>query len=313
MAEPQSPDHVFYFPANDPVLDLEDDPVLDIEGDPEEDPGKEEDMEVEEDIPPVAALHAGSPPISPPPLSESSSDSDFAALVTADGTFWVPPSGSTFKIGEPSSVSSAPPHLLGHKLRCLRQDTDALHDSVRTLVLGMETRRTEIITTRNKIDRVWRRMHAFDVDIAFLEQATARVEDELKITRRGAEEARPTESIDVLAVCEELLSTIRVVGPPDGCRTAALTKNEANRSYNAGGNVGGNVGELLEVRNALMELEGHCWRKCLVVWWISFTIGRALTWWNDNVHTLGIDAVNRIPWNELKDMMTDEYRSRTEI
>ncbi|GJZ73298.1 putative reverse transcriptase domain-containing protein [Tanacetum coccineum] len=317
MAEPQSPDHVFYFPANDPVLDLEDDPVLDIEGDPEEDPGKEEDMEVEEDIPPVAALHAGSPPISPPPLSESSSDSDFAALVTADGTFWVPPSGSTFKIGEPSSVSSAPPHLLGHKLRCLRQDTDALHDSVRTLVRGMETRRTEIITTRNKIDRVWRRMHAFDVDIAFLEQATARVEDELEITRRGAVEACPTESIDVLAVCEDaqpLESTIKqlIADRVTKAVAAALTQHEANRANNAGGNVGGNVGGNAGGGNArgagrnaggnargvienvggaggniALEVRGFfhiskCADEDRVKYDVCTLHGRALTWWNDN-------------------------------
>ncbi|GKC16595.1 putative reverse transcriptase domain-containing protein [Tanacetum coccineum] len=41
--------------------------------------------------------------------------------------------------------------------------------------------------------------------------------------------------------------------------------------------------------------------------------GRALTWWNGHVHTLGIDAANRIPWNELKNMMNDEYFPTTEI
>ncbi|GJW66751.1 putative reverse transcriptase domain-containing protein [Tanacetum coccineum] len=41
--------------------------------------------------------------------------------------------------------------------------------------------------------------------------------------------------------------------------------------------------------------------------------GRALTWWNSNVHSLGINVANRIPWNELKTMMTAEYCSRTEI
>ncbi|GKC58857.1 hypothetical protein Tco_1086455, partial [Tanacetum coccineum] len=50
-----------------------------------------------EDIPPIVASPLGSLPISPPPLSESSSNSDSAALVTADRTFWVPPPGSTFE------------------------------------------------------------------------------------------------------------------------------------------------------------------------------------------------------------------------
>ncbi|GKE89833.1 putative reverse transcriptase domain-containing protein, partial [Tanacetum coccineum] len=41
--------------------------------------------------------------------------------------------------------------------------------------------------------------------------------------------------------------------------------------------------------------------------------GRALTWWNGNVHTLGIVNANRIPWNEFKAMMTTEYCQYTEI
>ncbi|GKE47158.1 hypothetical protein Tco_1478416, partial [Tanacetum coccineum] len=132
MAEPQSPDHVFDFPADNSVLDLEDDLVLDVEEDPEEDPEEEQDMDIEEDISHVVAPHAGSPPISPLHISESSSDSDFADLVTTNSTFWVPPSGSTFKIGGPSSVSLPPPHLLGHEVRRLREDTETLYGSVKT-------------------------------------------------------------------------------------------------------------------------------------------------------------------------------------
>nr|GEX29462.1 putative reverse transcriptase domain-containing protein [Tanacetum cinerariifolium] len=41
--------------------------------------------------------------------------------------------------------------------------------------------------------------------------------------------------------------------------------------------------------------------------------GRALTWWNGNVHTLGLVNANRIPWVEFKSMMTTEYCPATEI
>nr|GEY79330.1 putative reverse transcriptase domain-containing protein [Tanacetum cinerariifolium] len=41
--------------------------------------------------------------------------------------------------------------------------------------------------------------------------------------------------------------------------------------------------------------------------------GRALTWWNGNVHTLGLVNANRIPWTEFKSMMTTEYCLATEI
>ncbi|GJR55210.1 putative reverse transcriptase domain-containing protein [Tanacetum coccineum] len=41
--------------------------------------------------------------------------------------------------------------------------------------------------------------------------------------------------------------------------------------------------------------------------------GRALTWWNGNVHTLGLVNANRIPWTEFKTTMTTEYCPATEI
>ncbi|GJT73291.1 putative reverse transcriptase domain-containing protein [Tanacetum coccineum] len=41
--------------------------------------------------------------------------------------------------------------------------------------------------------------------------------------------------------------------------------------------------------------------------------GRAVTWWNGNVHTLGLVNANHIPWTEFKTMMTTEYCPATEI
>ncbi|GJZ26918.1 putative reverse transcriptase domain-containing protein [Tanacetum coccineum] len=35
--------------------------------------------------------------------------------------------------------------------------------------------------------------------------------------------------------------------------------------------------------------------------------GRALTWWNRNVQTLGLANANQIPWSNVKAMMTTEY------
>nr|GEX46994.1 hypothetical protein [Tanacetum cinerariifolium] len=41
--------------------------------------------------------------------------------------------------------------------------------------------------------------------------------------------------------------------------------------------------------------------------------GRALTWWNGNVQTLGLANANQTPWSNLKVMMTNEYCPATEI
>ncbi|GKC68252.1 hypothetical protein Tco_1100850 [Tanacetum coccineum] len=41
--------------------------------------------------------------------------------------------------------------------------------------------------------------------------------------------------------------------------------------------------------------------------------GRALTWWNGNVQTLGLANANQIAWSNIKAMMTTEYCPATEI
>ncbi|GJV13910.1 putative reverse transcriptase domain-containing protein [Tanacetum coccineum] len=41
--------------------------------------------------------------------------------------------------------------------------------------------------------------------------------------------------------------------------------------------------------------------------------GRALTWWNGNVQTLGLANANQIPWSNVKAMMTTEYCPATKI
>ncbi|GJZ44244.1 putative reverse transcriptase domain-containing protein [Tanacetum coccineum] len=41
--------------------------------------------------------------------------------------------------------------------------------------------------------------------------------------------------------------------------------------------------------------------------------GRALTWWNGNVQTVGLANANQIPWSNVKAMMTTEYCPTTEI
>ncbi|GJT16882.1 retrovirus-related pol polyprotein from transposon TNT 1-94 [Tanacetum coccineum] len=155
IGEPLSPDHVFHFPADDPTHDFED-PNMEVDEDPEE------------VIPPAVASSLRSPPISPPPLSESSSDSDSVALVTTEWTSWVQPSGSIFKIG---SI-------------IYKEEIERL----KTRVESAEVRAT--LATMDK-DWIERELYMIRDMLTGLQ---------LEITKRGVEEARPTESIDVLAV-----------------------------------------------------------------------------------------------------------------
>nr|GEW03185.1 putative reverse transcriptase domain-containing protein [Tanacetum cinerariifolium] len=95
-------------------------------GDPKEDPKEELEVEAEEDAPPAATLPVGSP-ITPPPLSESSSDTEAAIPIVSNGAFEMPPTGSLYEVGGPSSVSSFPPfYLHGREIARLDDNNELL-------------------------------------------------------------------------------------------------------------------------------------------------------------------------------------------
>ncbi|GJY57696.1 hypothetical protein Tco_0457588 [Tanacetum coccineum] len=111
MDAPPSPNHVFNFPEEEfeedpqeePEEEFEEDPKEDPEKDPEEDPNEELEVEAEEDASLAATPPVGSP-ITPPPLSESSSDTEAAAPIVANGALEIPLAGSTYEVGGPFNV-----------------------------------------------------------------------------------------------------------------------------------------------------------------------------------------------------------------
>nr|GEX30468.1 hypothetical protein [Tanacetum cinerariifolium] len=100
MDAPPSPNHVFNFPEAEFEEDPQEEPEEEVEEDPEEDPeeGPVEDpkAEAEDDVPPPATPPVGSP-ITPLPLSESSSDTEDDAPVIKNEALEMPPVGSTYE------------------------------------------------------------------------------------------------------------------------------------------------------------------------------------------------------------------------
>ncbi|GJY14533.1 putative reverse transcriptase domain-containing protein [Tanacetum coccineum] len=126
----------------------------------------------------------------------------------------------------------------------------------------------------------------------------------------------------------------RTPGPQRLSNAATIAEYEINRANtarvgsagpavargNAGGNARGNVGGNIapKVRGWVEKLESvfqisNYASEDKVKYVVCNLHGRALTWWNGYVHSLGIDAANQIPWNELKEMMTAEYCPRSEV
>ncbi|GJS76774.1 hypothetical protein Tco_0726655 [Tanacetum coccineum] len=86
----------------------------------------------------------------------------------------------------------------------------------------------------------------------------------------------------------------------------AIEKYEKTRadSNNTGGSGSTNTGGTV-----VPEIQGYDKVKFAMC---TFE-GRALTWWNGNVQTLGLANANQIPWSNVKAMMTTEYCPATEI
>ncbi|GJR23017.1 hypothetical protein Tco_0971544 [Tanacetum coccineum] len=161
MDAPPSPNHVFNFPEEE----FEEDPQEEPEEEFEEDPNEELEVEAEEDAPLTVTPPVGSP-ITPPPLSESSSDTEVAAPIVADGALKMPHAGNTYEVGGPSFVSLFPPlYLHGHEIERLDDNTELLLSNVKYLEMCEKKRKVEIEANSSKIHMVKKCMNKFGQEL----------------------------------------------------------------------------------------------------------------------------------------------------
>ncbi|GJT74914.1 hypothetical protein Tco_1041639 [Tanacetum coccineum] len=179
-----------------------------------------------------------------------------------------------------------------------------------------------------------------------------RAENQDLRTRLSASENSERCMITCLLRMEERISALEQRSPgPQGLSNGSTRAGDAGPAVaggnargareNAGGNTRGNVAP--EVRGCtykkklgcnpltfggtegVVGLSGwieklssvfqisKCTNKDKVKYGACTLQGRALTWWNGYVHSLGIDAVNQIPLTEFKQIMTDEYCPRNKL
>ncbi|GKA65752.1 hypothetical protein Tco_0765459, partial [Tanacetum coccineum] len=144
----------------------EEDPKIDLDEE-EEDPEMDvDDKEEEEPLP--ASLPPLSPLRTPPPVSESSSDSDIP--LTTNTTIGRPFKGplSTYEVGEPSSIASALVFSARYELNQLRHDFGILGSRVQSLTRGMGTHRTKIAEAHKEAIRARRRLDRFIWEMSFV-------------------------------------------------------------------------------------------------------------------------------------------------
>nr|GEU58199.1 retrotransposable element Tf2 [Tanacetum cinerariifolium] len=324
MDAPPSPNHVFNFPEvefeEDPQVEPKEEFEEDLEEDPEEDPEEEVEAEAEDDVPPPATPPVGSS-ITPPQLSESSSDTEDVARVIENEALEMPPIGSTYEVGGPSSVTLFPPfYLHGREIARLDGNTELLLSNVQYLGRCEKKRKTDIEVGSSEIHEAW-------------------VPERLG---RGALDAHPDVGDDGpvflgslnLPNCRDLLAVPKAIEEYERTRV-----NPGNASGSGETNTGGPVivhgcthktfmnGKphpfngtegVVGLRRWIEKVEQvfeicKCAEEDKVMFAASTFEGRALTWWNGNVHTLGLVNANHIHCTEFKSMMTTEYCPATEI
>nr|GEW74376.1 hypothetical protein [Tanacetum cinerariifolium] len=157
---------------------------------------EELEAEAEDDEPPPATLPVGSP-ITPPPLSESSSDTKDVAPIVANEALVMPPIGSTYEVGGPSSVSLFPPfYLHGCEIARLDDNTELLLSNVKYLEQCEKKRKTEMEASSSKIRKVKKHMDEIGQDLSDEMQFSNLVEPRVtKLEDKDQEKAEEMEKI----------------------------------------------------------------------------------------------------------------------
>nr|GEV41908.1 hypothetical protein [Tanacetum cinerariifolium] len=169
MDAPPSPNHAFNFPEIKFEEDLQEEPEEEFEEDPEEDleedPDEELEAEAEDDVPPPATPPVGSP-ITLPPLFDSSSDTEDVAPVIENEALEMPPIGSTYEVGGPSSMTPFPPfYQHGREIARLDGNTELLLSNVQYLERCEKKRKTDMEASSSEIREVKKRIDKMDQDL----------------------------------------------------------------------------------------------------------------------------------------------------
>ncbi|GKA03431.1 putative reverse transcriptase domain-containing protein [Tanacetum coccineum] len=306
----------------------------------EEDPGEELEAEAEEDAPLTATPLVGSP-ITPPPLSESSSDTEAVAPVVASGALEMPPLGSTFEVGGPSSVSPFPPfYLHGCEIVRLNDNMEILFSNVNYLERCEKKCQAEMDANSSEISMVKRRMDDFDQDLGHEVLFTGGVEG--RVTKL---EDKDQEKMEKMEKMEKRLETLKtnyalVLCDQDGWKKRSIIcRLGCPRSWDGvlwmhaqmmvllGQRILGSLGlpnrmDHLVVPSSLIMPPKMMKRKT-VKKMVKKRIAKAIEEYEKtranpcnagrNVQTLGLANANQIPWNNMKAIMTTEYYTAIEI
>nr|GEY94915.1 hypothetical protein [Tanacetum cinerariifolium] len=213
MDAPPSPNHVFNLLKEEFKEDPQEEHEEEFEEDPKEYPEEELEVEAEDDAPPPATLPVGSP-ITSPPLSESSSDTEAVAPIGDNGALEMPPIGSLYEVGGPSSISPFPTfYLHGREITRLDDNTKLLLSNVKYLERCEKKCQAEIEANSSEIRKVKKCMNEFGQDLGDEVRFSNLVENRVtKLKEKDQETADEMEKRMKLRRLRKIMLWCQVIG-----------------------------------------------------------------------------------------------------
>nr|GEU35292.1 putative reverse transcriptase domain-containing protein [Tanacetum cinerariifolium] len=278
----------------------EEDPEEDPNEEPEEEPKEDVDIKLEDDVELIFPYEV-----------EEDEEVNVAPEATA-GTITQKPyaihdfSRGLFEVGESSSARDSS-NIDGLAPWALRRDLEALAETETKLVWARMERDTA--ERRLHESRVWNKM--FYLDMVRIEAVLKSPYDD-EDTERSRKKSKnstsdgtegPFEPQLVFWSCVTLDGDIAGGAGADGAGVGGAGANGAGAG---GAGVGGARPVAPKITGCtyitIMKCEPHPFKG---------TEGRALTWWNGRISSMGIDVANGSPWTEVRKWMIEEFCPRS--
>nr|GEY03053.1 hypothetical protein [Tanacetum cinerariifolium] len=297
---PVNPDHAPAQLVEEDAEEEEEDPEEDPEVDPEEDPegDDDDDMEMDDEAEVIDSyMDDGSNNPPPPNSNDEETPPTSPVIPDADGQP-IPPIalfGQNFHFSESSSTAN----LLTRNSKIV--STGPMCPNLRTAWkrLGkMEKLMSERINTEGRMKKKFKeQVRNVMSDLSGLKKKVLKPPSRLRERERVQNEANRAEGPNVAQVARECTFADFIK-----CSPITFCGNE------------GAVGLIRWIEKTKMVFTvSKCTEANKVVFAVATFQNQALTWSNSQVDTLGIDAVTRKMWAEMKVMMTEKFCPPEEI
>ncbi|GJU92016.1 hypothetical protein Tco_1304439 [Tanacetum coccineum] len=285
---PPSPNHITDFPANKLVLEL-DDPVMEVEEDPMEDSDMDIDVNEEDEW-------------------EEDDDLLMAPVIPPRATSF---QLSSYEVGGASLAVPEAPYHVGHPLSVVAARVTLHHEEIGALcgnlVAGkLDETETHVLEMRDIVNNY----HCGHVDL--LREDVDRRNGWTKTMNQTMPPRRLIRSAVERLIADRVAKAIvehernrpnpiitgGVVTPNvHGCTYKTFMNGKTHPFSGTAGVVG--LRRWFEKVKQVFEIS-KCAEEDKVKFAACTFKGRAMNWWNRNVHNLGLVNANSIPWNEFK-------------